>query len=307
MLAELILSAALLASMIGLHVVSRVKQRPPDTIYELVAIAFGLGLLIWVPPFGRSLIVGGFCVLVMFGLGFGFVVAMLVAVGAVALWLPGGVSALLLAILAIVGVTEIRAARRHLIRLSRARSLVAGELVTHEVELTGRIRAVNPTVDPVHGKPCAMWKIAAVSERESNGLVEIRGETGSAIIDTTSVHLDWSRGPTAIEGEDAKRVAEALRFDLDDEGVFLLYVLPEDTECYVVGTPTWELAPANTVGLYRDAPILPTFRATPDHPAMFADRSEAQLRADHAWAMISWATWGAACAAIATAQLAGWA
>jgi hypothetical protein len=242
----------------------------------------------------------------MFGLGLGSVVVMLGAVVATALWLPGGVSALLLAIIAIVGVTQIRAARSHLVRLSRARTLVANEAVEHEVELTGKIRALSDTVDPVHGARCAMWKVTALGgTRESEGLVEIRGATGSAIIDPTTVRLDWSQSPQLVEGDQAKQVTEAMRLELGDDRKLFLYVLPEETECYVVGLPTWEMAPASSAGLYRDAPILPTFRSTPDQPAWFADRSEAQLRADHSWALGSWVTWGAMCAAIATVQIAG--
>jgi hypothetical protein len=304
---EIVLTTVLLACTIGLEILARRMRRDPDTIYELIVLAFGLCLLIWVPAFGRSVVVGGFCVIVMFGLGLGFVLFVLGVVIATALWLPGGVSALVLGIIAIAGVSQIRAARRHLVRLSRAATLVANEPVRHEVELTGTIRAVSPTVDPVFGEPCAMWKVEAKATRESGGLVEIRGDTGSAIIDPTSVRLEWSRSAKIVDGDDAKKAAEALRVELHDDDKLLLYVLPEDTECYVVGTPTWEIAPANTVGLYRDAPVLPTFRSTPDQPAWFADRSEAQLRFDHAWAIVWWVTWGAVCAAIATVQLGGWA
>ena len=85
----------------------------------------------------------------------------------------------------------------------------------------------------------------------------------------------------------------------------MLDVLLEGAECYVVGRPTWETAPAN-VGMYRDGDVLPLFRSTPEHPALFADRSETQLRSDHLWALVSWGTWASLCAVIATLQVGGW-
>ena len=96
------------------------------------------------------------------------------------------------------------------------------------------------------------------------------------------------------------------RLDLDDNKSLFLQILPEGTECYVVGTPSWESAPPASSGLYRDNPVLPTFRSTPEHPAWFADRSEALLRADHTWAFASWVVWAGMCAAIAATQIAGW-
>jgi hypothetical protein len=308
-LPDLILGAAILVCAIGLHVASRVMKRHPDTIYEIVIIAFALAMMIMVPSFARSLVVGGFCVTVMIGVGgLWFTLTLLGLVAATAFWLPGGVSALLLGILAIVGISQIRAKRRHLVRLSRAHTLVANEEVFDEVELTGKIRAVVPTVDPVFGEPCAMWKLAGAGS-ESQGLVEIRGATGSAIIDPKSVRLEWSQPGKGLDRDQTVRVAEKLGISVptEEDGTFSLYTLPEDTECYVVGKPTWEMSPAATVGLYRDAPILPTFRSTPDRPAWFADRSEAQLRGDYRWAIVSWVVWGAMCGAIAVAQISGWA
>jgi len=302
---ELILTAAVVACVIVLELISRRLEHDPDSIFGLIVIAICLGVMIWVPSYIRTLVVGGVIVFVGLDLGLAFALVLLsIAIGS-GIWLPGGLSTVLLCILVIVGIGQIRSAQMHLIRLSRAATLVADEPTTQEVELTGKIRAVSPTVDPIHGKPCAMWKVTGRGSRESETLVELRGDTGSAIIDPATVRLEWSRPPEAIRDEAATKAAEELRLELADGDVLYLQTLPEDTECYVVGVPTWEIAPANTVGLYRDAPVLPTFRSTPEHPAWFADRSEAQLRADHRWALVSWAAWGTICAAIAIAQITG--
>lgn len=302
---ELILSGAAVACAIGLQLVARRLKRDPDTLGELIVIAGCFLILIWAPSYMRSLIVGGFVVFAVFGLGMGVILVMLGILIATALFLPGGVSVLLCAILAIVGVTEIRAARRHLVRISRAAQLVANEQAPGEVEITGTAYPVIPVVDPVHGKPCAMWRVTGKGQRESDTLVEIRGASGTALVDPTTVRLEWSRSPEVVREDVAKHAAERLRFELLD-GALMLHVLPIGAECYVVGLPSWEVAPASTVGLYRDSPMLPTFRSTPEHPAWFADRSEAQLHSDHAWAMASWGSWAALCAAIAVIQLGGW-
>lgn len=303
----LALAGLVIAAAVAIAVLARVLRRDGDKGIEAAIIAVCLGVLIWGSPTTRSLIVGIAAVVIAGSFG---PAGMLTAAGLVALVayvVPGGVSVVLLAILALVGVGQIRAARRHLQRLSRAATLVANEPVEHEVELTGRARAVTPIVDPIHGRPCAMWRlVAGGATRESAALVEIRGATGSAIIDPASVKIEWSRGPEVVAKEQADAALAELRLEAKDAAISL-YVLPDDTACYVIGMPAWEIAPANTVGMYRDAPILPTFRATPEHPVFFADRSETQLRGDYRWAVVVWGVWGAVCAAIAICQVGGWA
>jgi len=304
-MAEWTLTAALVVCVAALELVGRRLRREPDNVYTLIVIAVCLGLMIWVPSWIRTLVVGAVVVFLGMESGVALAAVLLSIAIATGVWLPGGLTAVLLVILVLVGIGQVQAARRHLVRLSRAATLVANEPTTQEVELTGKIRAVTPVVDPVHGKPCAMWKLVGRGTRESETLVELCGATGSAIIDPATVRLEWSQAPEAIRGDDAKRAAAELRLDLADHDMLFLQTLAEGTECYVVGVPAWEIAPANTVGLYRDAPVLPTFRSTPEHPAWFADRSEDQLRADHRWELVSWCVWGAMCAAIATVQIAG--
>lgn len=301
---ELILTGVLVVCTVGLVVIAPRLKRDPDTRFELIAIALGFVILIWAPSYVRSLIVGGFAVFAVLGLGLGPVVTMLGLVIVTAVFLPGGVSVLLFAILAGIGVTEVRSSRRHLRRIARAATLVANQPVDEEVEVAGTAHAVSRVADPVYGAACAMWRVTGEGTRESTALVEVRGPSGSAMVDPTTVALQWSRGPKIVRDDDARRAAEALQLELSD-GTLMLYVLPEGADCYVVGRPSWEPGPPGT-GLYRDSPVLPTFRSTPEHPALFADRSEAQLRADHAWALASWLTWGALCAAIGVLQIGGW-
>jgi hypothetical protein len=113
--------------------------------------------------------------------------------------------------------------------------------------------------------------------------------------------MQFSRPAKQVTGDEAARAGELLKLELDDAGL-QLYVLPEGADCYVVGQPQWTAAPAN-VGMYRDGNVLPTFGTIDFDPALFVDRSEAQLRSDHAWAIASWSTWSALCAAIAVIQI----
>ncbi len=301
----MILTFAVIACTVTLEVIARRLHRKPDTIPVLALIAIVLAMVIWLPSWARTVVVGAGIVFLGLDLGAGFTVFCLAVVAGAGLWLPGGITVVLLGILVIVGLEQVRGARRHLIRLARAAALTADEPTGDEVELTGNVHAVVPTVDPVHGEPCAMWKVIGHGTRESQVMVELRGAEGSAIVDPETVRLDWSQPTSSIDGERAREVAEKLRLDLTSTGSLFLQILPEGTECYVVGVPGWELAPAPTVGTYRDAPMLPTFRSTPEHPAWFADRSEAQLHSDYGWALASWGIWGAMCAAIAGAQLLG--
>lgn len=298
---ELILTGALVVCVIGLGAVATRIRRGGETVGELLVITAGLAVMIWAPSSVRSVLVGGFVVFATIGNGTGVVLVMLAIVIATALWLPGGVSVLLFVILAGVGVAQVRAARRHLIRISRAGALIANQPVDDDVELTGTAHPVFPLVDPVYGAPCALWRVEGEGTRESSTLVEVRGASGSALVDPTTVRLEWSRPAKLVQGDEATRAAELLRLELVD-GRLQLQILADGDACYVMGKPTWEIAPAPSVGLYRDSLLLPTFRSD----ALFSDRSEAQLRSDHTWAIASWAIWGALCAAIAVLQLGGW-
>ena len=301
---ELILTGATVACMVGLLLFARAQRRDPGTEGELIVFAIGFAILIWAPAWLRSILIGCFVVLAVWKLGPGVFIIMTAPVVASAIWLPGGVSVVLFAIIAIGGLVEIRDARRHLSRIARAAQLVAHQPTDHEVELTGTAHAVHPTQDPVRGGACAMWLVTAKGRRDSETLVEIRGASGSALVDPTNLRLEWSKPATVIKGDEARRAAERLRIDLSDD-TLMLNVLLEGAECYVIGHPAWEAAPAN-VGMYRDGNVLPLFRSTPEHPALFADRSETQLRSDHLWALVSWGTWAALCSVVAVLQVGGW-
>ena len=300
---ELILTGAAIACAIGMQVVARVLKRDPATVWDLVVIVLGLGILIWTPSWLRSLLIGAFGVAAVWQLGIRYVIAMIALVVPIAIWLSGGVSVVLFAILAVIGVQQVRDARRHLIRLSRARQLVVGEPVEHEVELTGAAHAVHPTVDPVDGGPCAMWELVVRGDtlRRSESLVEIRGRDGAALVDPMVVTTQWSVPKKSLVEEEAKRASLAL--GLTVEVGCTMAVIREGTECYVVGYPTWTTSP--NAGTYRDGPMLPLFGAGKGAP-LIVDGSEVRLRSDFWWGLLSWGSWGALCAAIAILQLGGW-
>lgn len=303
----LVLTGVVALVTLGLWLLSRRLELADDEHVGTVVVALSVGSMLWTPEPFRSIVVIGLAVMLgasIGGLG-------IVALGGLALltavYLPGGASVLVLGIVVGVGISETLASRRHLVRISRAQTLVANEPVPHEVELTGTVRAVRPVRDPLRDEPCALWQVQLGTERRaSDELLELRGDSGSAIIDPRTIPLEWKSSPaTYPEGSEAETIARRLGLELAGRPL-VLRVLREGQACYVIGRPVWEIAPAECTGLYRDQPVLPTFRTTEPHPVWFCDRSEAQLRKSYTWVLASWLAWGAVCAAIAIVQLGGW-
>ena len=300
---EVVLTALVLVNAIACGVVGR-RMKHEDAPYLQGIIAGLLVALIWVPPVPRTLVTGALCILLIWDAGTVAVAVMTAIFVAAGLWLPGGVSVLVLAIVVIAGISAIRSTRAHLRRIARAADLRSGEQVDTEIELTGHARAVGPTVDPVDGQPCALWVLSSrKGSRTSDRVVELRAEHGSAIINPGTVTIQWSAVSRVVPADKVAAVTAATGLDAGEPAMMTLRVLPEGTECYVVGKPEWRIAPPGTTsGMYRDSPLLPTFDTA---GAIFTDRSEQQLRRDYLWSILSWSTWSAVCAAIAVVQLTG--
>src|SRR5687768_13984312 len=131
----------------------------PDEAVMMVIVAAVFMAAIWVSPTIRSIAIGSVVVVIAWSVSAVVGVIFALIALAAAVWLPGGVSVVLLAVVALWGQSEVRAAREHLQRLARAKTLVANDPVKAEVELTGRVRAVGGLEDPLHGKPCAHWHV----------------------------------------------------------------------------------------------------------------------------------------------------
>jgi hypothetical protein len=302
---SLVLSAVVVVAAVVLGIVGHRSKRE-DAAFTGGLIAVLLGALIWVPESLRTLVVGVVLVMIIWDLGVTTVVIVGGILAAAGFWLPGGISVLVLGIMAIVGLFAVRTARAHVRRIERAADIHSGEVVDVDIELTGRARAATPITDPVDDKPCALWQVMTDKGIfTSEALIELRGDRGSAIVDPSTVDILWRRESRAIDHEKAATVGSARDIAIGEPGTgwMTLRVLPDDTECYVIGKPEWKLAPPGTGGLYRDSPLLPTFASK---SSTFTDRSEAQLRLDYAWSIATWSTWGAVCAAIAAVQIAGW-
>jgi hypothetical protein len=298
---QIVLTALVVANAIAFGVIGHRLKRD-DAPYVQGVIAACLIALIWVPPTPRTFIVGVLIMMLIWEIGWvgvGIVGGMLLAAG---IWLPGGVSVFVLGFIVLIGAVGIRQTRAHLRRIARAADLQNGQVDT-EVELTGCARAVAPTVDPVDGKPCAMWEVASEKgTRTSPAMIELRGERGSAIVNPSTVTFEWRRAGRSLDADKVTAVTAATGLEVGDGKWMLLRVLPDGAECYVIGKPVWRMGPPGTGGMYRDSPVLPTFDAS---SAVFTDRSETALRRDHAWSLAVWSGWSAICAAIAVVQTTG--
>ncbi len=250
--------------------------------------------------------------------------------------LPGGTTAVILSILGIVGFVRSRASLQHLWRLRRARSLMPGERSARDVEIGGRVGG-RPVPAPMgHEIACSWWAISVDDKRATSGLLRLQSSAGTVLarledaeIDITEAHSKWTKcddrdaleaivGPlddldgesgvsagtgAGAKGRGAGASAAGSRPGTDDgsEVYYTLTWLEPGTEVYVVGTPTWERAPAD-MGGYRDAPVVPVFTGK---GVFLADKSAADARRDALFTMANWCAWGVVCGVVGGLQLAG--
>ncbi|MBP6629342.1 MAG: hypothetical protein KA297_07920 [Kofleriaceae bacterium] len=319
----LVASVLVVAVALGLIVARRGMGLPDGALAQLVVAAALIGL-VWMPPAWAA---AGVAVATWAVFGWALA-ALLIAAPVVVLvtqLVPGGVSVVLLGVIVLVGALVQRDHRRRLRRLAAAAQLQPGEHVAREVELTGQAFPLTPCLAPHLRTPCATWtaRIGGTSYPAST-YVELRAAHGSAIIDPRTVPLQWSRDPQLVRGDDARAIIGAVGAPVgaDADPSVLLHVLPVGATCYVVGVPTWALAPGGAAGLYRDSPLLPTFRQHgPDHapdpardgaapmkaadagPApIWADQSEEDLARASRFARLVWGAWAVVAGLIAVGQ-----
>ena len=89
--------------------------------------------------------------------------------------------------------------------------------------------------------------------------------------------------------------------DAADTADFVLEWLAPGDEVYVVGIPSWEPAPAEHGGGYRDAPAVAVFRPQRT-PVFVANRPEAELVRETVYTITAWVLWGSVCGVTAAFQ-----
>lgn len=237
-----------------------------------------LAALVWCPPGVARWVVGAGFVLLAFGIWPGpwsLAVSLAIVVGA---WLlvPGGVVVGVAGFLAFVCLLALWAYGETLGRMRRGAALEPGGRPSGDVAVTGA--ALAGCQHPRTGAPCAGWIATTGDRRKHSQSVLLRTDAGHARVDLEDAEAEWKRRKETYTGEEAAAVARAAGLGDVTDDVELAWVEPGDL-VYVIGSPAWEAAPGEGFG-YRDTPMMPVFRTTPDARVLVADRGEAQVRAE---------------------------
>lgn len=217
---------------------------------------------------------------------------------------PGGTSAIILAILAIVGYFRTRVAVRHLTRLIRAAELVPGTKPTREVEVTGTVLGPDRVI-PGTDLSAAAWKLGPLYTEYVVIQTDVGpafAELSTASLDGEAIYLDLEARNKIFEAEE-KRSEPRMKERPTDATI---QVFRAGGPAYVVGIPAWEMPPSGSAG-YRDAEVVPVFRrrAKETPPVFVANRSETEIRRESWWTLASWAGWGVVCGCVAV-LMTGW-
>ena len=281
-------------------------RRPGASIAIVILIMATLIGLVWIPPDWRTTgFIGAGALLGLAGAGGAERFWAAVIFGGI-LWLtetlvPGGTSALILGVLAIVGYVRTRSSVLHLVRLTRAGNLAPNETPDREVELAGTVAGPDRPIDGLDERAAA-WKLDQlctdyiVIETE---LGPVFAETATAEVDGEVITLTKEQRKALLDAEGARPEPRMKQLPKDVE----LQVFRAGSPAYVVGIPQWEPPPRGSTG-YRDSPVVPVFRqrtsAAP--PVYIANRSEQELRRESWWTLSTWAGWGLACGWVGAAQ-----
>lgn len=273
----------------------RLLQRSDTTPFVILTLLMFLPAL-FVPRFWRDILLCGgvFLLLWLVGTGFwdklGWAAGVSVPLYLLARVVPGGASVIAAGLSLIVVWYTLSENLAHHRRLKRAVALDPKERPEGDVEIGGRVRGLQLTpgsIPEVDFGKAAGYRLFAKpkSVREPEHLV-LTTPVGDVLIALESIELEGARLVGADEQH--KRTLNE-RFGLRVDGPTPMFqVLDEDTEVYVIGTPTWVRSASNAT--YRDGPMLPAFgEGSKLHtkPELEVDRETA------------WSVWLAVCFGVA--------
>lgn len=331
---RIVLGASIVLVALMLVAASRRLGRP-GSVASTVAVVLALEAALLVPHHVRDLILGITIVaLVVAGARATPWTALVGALSMGMLMLvlsriPGGNVAVVLAILALVGVFRIRAGLRLMARVRRAGALVPDERPAGDVQLGGKAVGQPIPVPLDRGVEAAWWAIESPEEREhvTSGPLRIASDAGTVMAELEGAALRMSNRHARfvrLEGQmdlqavlgrgdrddkrpmghddrrDDGRAGQAAPPALKTDAYYSVYWLEPGADVYVVGTPSWERAPADVAG-YRDAPLIPVFRGK---HVYVADASADKAVKDAIWSLMAWSAWMPVCAALGGLQLA---
>ncbi len=261
--------------------------------------------LIWTGRHYRDAVIVGALFLV--GLAFwGWVVGAIIAVviGGLSALVPGGSSVIVLGVVGIICVSVALDYLKMVDRIQRARKLEPGQRPSGDVILSGKARATGEVVLPLDELGKVAWyrlKMDAsvqISERP----IEIVTSAGTAIVEPKHVTFEIHGDGKSLTPEERTRVLGRPPTLAEAKASAQLHIIPDGADVFVLGAPDWEPSPRAEVS-YREAPMVPIFRASADRPVVVEDRSDRVARGDQLWSLLAWMTWGALCATIALMQL----
>ena len=277
-------------------------KRPSDALLMAMLTGGALMAVAWTPPGWRMtlFVVGGALVALGVGGGPGGAIATGVFFYLIENNVPGGTTAIILLILAIVGYFQTRSAILHLVRLSRTGALVPGERTRKEVELVGTVVGPDVPVPGLDDITAAAWKLDSLSSDYvtiETAVGPAFAEVASAELDSDVINLTKEQVTALFDALNAKREPRMKAKPSDSE----LRVLRAGEPAFAVGIPDWEVSPRGGAG-YRDADVVPVLRrrTKSGKPVFVANRSETEVRRGSWWTLANWAGWGLACAWLAT-------
>ncbi len=277
----------------------------PKAVPAQLFAAMALLALVWTPRLWRDIGVVIFLFLAIAAVvPMNVIVAVvMLALAGMAYWgltmVPGGGVALILCGVAVAAFFVVRGHLQVMGRLSRAAGLRPGQRPSGEVAVTGKLhgeaRGETPAVVPAEA---VLWRIdGAKVKLGSEAPVEVHTPEGVCVVEPRGARLRLIQRKR-LEHRDLRALGG--RPDKGDQ-VDVLFAKEGDTVC-VIGTPAWGPS-VRGVGLYRESPMVPVFRAP--SALLYGGKSEADLHKASLAALVTWLAWGAVAATIATMQLAG--
>jgi len=264
-----------------------------------------LGVLVWLPRWMREIFLWFLVWLLavitigpsMMSAVLGAVVVLLLAWGTGRL--PGGVSVIVCAIVAVGALFEVRGALRGMRRQAAAASLRPGEQPRGEVWCSGTVRGEGGAEPPptVPEQAC-FWAWKSLDfQVASPAPFEIVTPHGVVRVFASGMQLELESAKT-LSDEDTVLIDRRAKKGNQAE----LLVLKPGQAASVIGTPSWEPG-GSGAALYRESPMIPVFRGAQE--ATLYDRDAVAVHKGTLSAMTAWLGWGAAAVAVAVMQLVG--
>jgi energy-coupling factor transporter transmembrane protein EcfT len=283
---ELILTGLLLIGTLGLYTLGK-RLKQVDVALSTFMLFFLYLALVWLPLDWRNGLMA--LIIVLIGSAAGSFVGGAIFAAAtywVSGWIPGGMSALLLLVVALFVLLFIHDSIEHLKRINRAKRLEPGKATGGEVGLGGKIEATRPIPSPLPDVSCAAWWFTVgEATRNSGAAITLKRDDATALIELNNIKLGLAQNTRTIAAEELRKFIETNSISIaepkpDDTGK--LQWIEEGREAYLIGIPTWE-ARQEGASQYRESNLTAVFRSTPEQQCYLADHSKDHVHQGAIW------------------------